>query len=161
MVVWRLSRKAHIRQPMSGEGARLYGGRWNHPGVPVVYTSESLSLAVLESLVNLSIPDLPDDLFSIRIVIPDDVGYDEIRVDELAKNWRTFPAPESLKDIGSEWARKGDTSALVVPSAVIPSERNCLINPMHTQARRIVVDAVEPFALDQRLFRKNKRPRKK
>jgi RES domain-containing protein len=161
MVVWRVTRKAHTQQPLSGEGARLYGGRWNHLGVPVVYASESLSLAVLEYLVNLSMPDLPDDLFSIRFLIPADFGHDEISTDKLPYTWRTFPAPEALKDIGTEWTKTGDTPLLLVPSVVIPSERNCLINPKHAFARKIVVDRIEPFELDERLSSRRRRTRKK
>jgi RES domain-containing protein len=161
MVVWRVARKAHTARPLSGEGARLYGGRWNHIGVPIAYTSQSLSLAVLEYLVNLSIADLPEDLFSIRIEIPDDFARSEIALDELPDTWRTYPAVEELKDIGTNWARKGDTPVLLAPSVVIPDELNCLINPMHARKREIVVDRVEPFALDERLFKKRSRARKR
>jgi|ERR1051325_1129053 len=160
MVVWRVTRKAHTAQPLSGEGARLYGGRWNHIGVPIVYTSQTLSLAVLEYLVNLSIADLPDDLFSIRIEIPDSFARREIAVDDLPNTWRMFPATEELKDIGTDWAKKADTPVLLVPSVVIPSEFNCLINPRHDLVRKIVVDRVEPFAWDARL-KKRRRPRKR
>lgn len=161
MRVWRVTRRTHTGQPLSGEGARLYGGRWNHIGVPIVYTSQTLSLVVLEYLVNVSIGHLPDDLFSIRIEIPDDLGQVEIGVDELPATWRTFPAPELLKDIGTDWANEGDTAVLLVPSVVIPSERNCLINPKHALAGRIVSDRIEPFALDERLFKTRRRARKR
>lgn len=161
MVVWRVTRKAHIAQPLSGEGARLYGGRWNHHGVAIAYTSQSLSLAVLEYLVNLSIEDLPKDLYSIRIKIPDDFGQPEIQIEELPATWRTFPASEALTDIGTDWVERGDTPILLVPSVVIPNERNCLINPKHTLARGIVVDRVEPFGFDERLLSSRTRARKK
>jgi RES domain-containing protein len=161
MVVWRITRKAHARQPLSGEGARLYGGRWNHIGVRVVYTSESLSLAVLEYLVNLPIRDLPKDLFSVRIKIPDALVQTEIRVDELPDNWRTFPAPEELKDLGTDWVTEGTTASLIVPSVVIPSEHNCLINPRHALAKEIAVESIQPFALDERLQAGPRQSRKK
>jgi RES domain-containing protein len=160
MLVWRVTRKAHIDQPLSGEGARLYGGRWNHVGVPLAYTSETLSLAVLEYLVNLSIGDLPNDLFAIRIEIPDDLDRTQIKVEELPTDWRTYPAPEELKDIGSDWAKEGKTPILIAPSVVIPHERNCLINPRHSLVRRIDVVATEPFSLDKRLSKTRKRARK-
>jgi len=160
MVVWRLARKAHTTEPLTGEGARLYGGRWNHKGVPIVYTSQSLALAVLEYLVNLSIPDLPDDLCSIQIKIPDNLAQIEIAIDELPATWRTFPGPEALEDIGSEWINKSETPVLCVPSVVIPSERNYLINPKHRLLSRIVIDRVEPFSLDERLVSKPKSRKK-
>jgi RES domain-containing protein len=161
MVVWRLSRKTHVEQPLSGEGAQRYGGRWNHVGVPVVYTSESLSLAVLEYLVNLPISDLPRDLVSIQIRIPDELRQREIRVNALPPNWRRFPATEKLKNLGTQWAQEGTTPLLAVPSVVIPNERNYLLNPRHALALTIVVVSIEPFALDERLYGARKPARKK
>ncbi|HEY8226028.1 MAG TPA: RES domain-containing protein [Pyrinomonadaceae bacterium] len=152
MFAWRLTRKAHADKPLDGEGARRYGGRWNHPGTAVVYTSESLSLAVLEYLVNLSIIDLPDDLVSIQFEFSETLSRSEVRVKDLPATWRTYPAVEELKDIGDEWVRLTRTAILVVPSAVIPNERNYVINAAHPESQEIVVIAAEPFALDPRLY---------
>lgn len=160
MLVWRVARQAHAEQPLSGEGARRYGGRWNHAGTPVVYTSASLSLAVLEHLVNLSINNLPDDLVSIQIEIPNDLRRTEISIKDLPANWRNFPAIEELKDIGADWALKEKTALLVVPSVVIPNELNYLINPAIDKARRIKIISVEPFGLDARLYPTRKPARK-
>ena len=160
MVVWRVTRRAHAEQPLTGEGARRFGGRWNHVGTSLVYTSATLSLAVLEYLVNLPISDLPDDLVSIQVQVPDDLARAEIAIDDLPENWRTFPASEELKDIGSDWVREGTTPFLSVPSVVIPNELNYLVNPAHKEARRVEVVSVDPFALDVRLYRARKRARK-
>ena len=161
MIVWRVTRRAHAEQPLTGEGARRFGGRWNHVGTSLVYTSGTLSLAVLEYLVNLPISDLPDDLVSIQIQVPADLARAEIAIDDLPENWRTFPAIEELKDIGTDWAREGKTPILNLPSVVIPNELNYLINPAHKETRRVKVVSVEPFALDVRLYRARKRARKR
>ncbi len=153
MLVWRVTRRAHAEPPLSGEGARRYGGRWNHIGIAVVYTSQSLSLAVLEYLVNLSMSDMPDDLVSVQIEIPDNLPRARIAVENLPGNWRALPAIEELKEIGSGWAQQAGTPILVVPSVVIPHELNYVINPKHPLSGRIVVSSVEPFALDSRLIR--------
>src|SRR4030095_6559496 len=160
MLAWRVTRQAHAAQPLSGEGARLFGGRWNHAGTPVVYTSASLSLAVLEYLVNLSISDLPDDLVSIEIKIADNLPRLETFINDLPKNWRAFPAVEELKDIGTDWGGEEDQPLLVVPSVVIPHESNYLINPAHPLINRIEIIAVETFALDSRLSHIRKPARK-
>lgn len=152
MVVWRLSLKAYADQPLSGEGARRYGGRWNHAGMPVVYTSGSLSLAVLEYLVNLSISDLPDDLVAIAIEVPDKLARVKISIADLPSNWRSFPGIEELKDLGTEWARKGKAAILAVPSVIIPNESNYLISPARDASRRVKILSVEPFSLDVRLY---------
>ena len=160
MLVWRLTREAHAQHartgdptnhPLSGEGARRYGGRWNHPGTAVVYSSSSLSLAVLEYLVNLHVEDLPVDLVAVTIEVPDDLPRSQIRVKNLPRNWRVFPAVEELKDIGTNWTRRNKTPVLIVPSVVIPTELNCLINPAHPQTARVKVASIKPFSLDTRL----------
>jgi len=151
MFVWRLTRRTHADDPLSGEGARRYGGRWNHIGVPIVYASESLSLAVLEYLVNLPLSDLPADLVSIQIEIPGTLPRTEISIDDLPDNWRTFPATDELKEIGTDWAQQAKTAILVLPSVVIPNERNFLLNPSHALARKFVVISIQSFTLDDRL----------
>ena len=160
MFVWRVTRKTHADEPLSGEGARRFGGRWNHVGTAVVYTSESLSLAVLEYLVNLPVSDLPDDLVSIKTQIPESLTVKRISVDDLPDDWRVFPAVEQLKDIGTDWARDEKTAILSVPSVVIPTELNYLINPAHEATRHIEIVSVDPFALDTRLFSAEKLGRK-
>jgi RES domain-containing protein len=160
MLVWRVTRKAHAEQPLSGEGARRYGGRWNHIGVAVVYSSQSLSLAVLEYLVNLPITDLPGDLVSIQIEIPNDLPRAAITIKGLPDNWRTYPSVEELRDIGTAWIHKATVPVLVVPSVVIPNELNYLINRAHPLSDGIEIVSVDTFALDTRLYSTRKPTRK-
>jgi len=152
MLVWRLTRKAHAE--LTGEGARRFGGRWNHVGTSLVYTSGTLSLAVLEYLVHLPISDLPGDLVSIKIKIPDNVKCAEIDIDDLPATWRAFPAIEELKDLGRDWLHAGKTAILTVPSVVIPNESNYLLNPAHPETKHFTMESVDPFSLDPRLYLK-------
>jgi len=161
MFVWRLTRKAHSDEPLNGEGARRYGGRWNHPGTAVVYTSESLSLSVLEYLVNLGLSDLPHDLVSIRFEIPTNLKQSSLTVDHLPRNWRTYPAVEELKDLGDDWFRRAQTPVLRVPSAVVPIESNYIINPTHPDSKRISISKREGFNPDTRLYLVKRATRKK
>jgi len=102
MIVWRICRGVRAPTAFDGEGARLYPGRWNHAGVPMVYCASSLSLATLEYFVHLDPPDLPDDLVSIRAEVPDRF-VEILDASSLPPNWRDTPAPDDLKDIGSAW----------------------------------------------------------
>ncbi len=151
MTIWRLSRRRHLRRAFSGEGARHYGGRWNSPGHPVVYASATLSLASLETLVHLGGLELPDDLFAIAAEMPEDLRITIVETKRLPRGWRKYPAPEALREIGDEWLRAGITAALSVPSAVIPGERNFLINPLHPEMERIAVGRAERFEFDPRV----------
>jgi RES domain-containing protein len=147
--VWRLCKRRHAA--LDGEGARIAGGRWNSRGTAVVYASDSLSLAALELLVHCDPALLPDDLVAILIAIPDWLALRRIEIAELPRSWRRHPAPAPLARIGDLWAEEMTSAVLSVPSAVVPGERNVLLNPRHPDFGRIRVGRPERFALDARL----------
>jgi RES domain-containing protein len=149
LIAYRLSRRAYVA--LDGEGARLYGGRWNPKGVPMVYAASTLSLAALECLVHFAPSTLPTSYVSVAIEIPDDVPTEEWTVVKLPKNWAETPAPASLQALGARWVREARTAVLLVPSAVIPGERNVLLNPRHPDAERIHGGKPLAFGFDSRL----------
>ncbi len=153
MRVWRICRAKWSQSAFSGEGARRAGGRWNHKGTRMVYTSTTLSLAALELFVHLDSEELPTDLVAVELILPTDVSSREIHAAALPQNWRAFPAPASLKEIGTTWAKTSDTLILNVPSAIIPRETNVLINPAHPEFSRIEPGTAEPFQYDPRMWK--------
>lgn len=153
MRVWRICAGRHAAKAYTGEGARLYGGRWNEPGVAVIYTAGSLALAALELLVHVEPSELPGNLVAIAADVPSDLTRTHVRVTDLPRNWRDYPPPVALQKIGLDWWRAGATAMLDVPSAVIPQERNYLINPTHPDLKRIAVGSPEQFKLDPRLWK--------
>lgn len=153
MRVWRIIPKLHLSQAFDGEGARRFGGRWNHLGTRVVYTSATLSLAALEFFVNLDRDTEPDQLVAISADIPDDLRMGHIDVSDLPKNWRSYPVPEELQDLGTAWVATASTTMLVVPSAVIPDERNYLLNPAHPDFKRFRLNKPEAFHFDPRMWK--------
>lgn len=150
MHLYRIARKKYIRD-LSGEGARLFGGRWNPKGLPVVYTSTHESLAALETLVHSPISNLPDDLQVAILKLADNFPVHVINKENLPDKWSQFPAPSTLKEMGRTWWELGKFPALKVPSAVIASEWNILLNPIHDQLDEIKIDEVRPFTFDPRL----------
>lgn len=149
--VWRITTAAYARSAFSGEGARLYGGRWNPKGVPMVYTAASQSLAMLEMLVQ-------DQALRARYVmiearIPGSMPIDRLRVDDLPSEWREVGARAKLQAIGAEWARKRRTAVLAVPSAIVPAESNYLLNPLHPDFKRIKVGKPATVKTDLRLIK--------
>jgi len=152
MFLYRISKSAHIRD-LTGAGAKLYGGRWNHRGMPLIYTSESRSLATVEYLVHLSLPEAPSDLSMATLEVPDDIVPEELNPSALPKNWRDSPAPVELADLGTKWARSRTSLLLRVPSAVIEHEYNILINPANDAMSRVKLVKVELYKLDERLMR--------
>lgn len=153
--LWRITTTAH--QAFDGEGARRYGGRWTPPGLRAVYASATLSLAALERLVHADTDLEPPHLVALPIDVDDDIDIAGIDVATLPSDWRTYPAPPALPRLGAAWLRESHTAVLSVPSAVIPHERNYVLNPAHADARRVVVGRGEPFSLDPRLWKHTKR----
>lgn len=152
MRVWRICRRRHAAAAFSGEGARLYGGRWNSQGVRVVYASPSLALAAVETFVNLE-PNLqPDDLVSIEAQLPGDHACERLELKHLPSHWHER-RDESLRKFGDDWIRRGGSAAMLVPSTAIRGEWNMLLNPAHPDLRKIKIHSPVPFVFDTRMFR--------
>jgi RES domain-containing protein len=150
MRVWRLARA--VFPALDGEGARLYGGRWNSRGNAVVYVSASRALAVLERLVGTDPEDVPSDLTIFEIELPDTLEIRTVSATELNATWRR-PRSALCHRIGNEWIARQATPALAVPSAIIPEERNYLVNPAHPDSIRVQLGGQTPFEFDPRLLR--------
>jgi len=148
--LYRIARTAVIND-LSGEGARLHGGRWNEKRVPVIYAAQSRALAALESLVHFPIVLAPRDLSICQITLPDDVPVTKLRKSALPDDWKANPPEAGTMQIGTKWALAGKTLLLIVPSVVVPDENNVLINPQHRDFRRIK-KRIEPFEFDPRLL---------
>jgi RES domain-containing protein len=151
LTAWRLVTARFAKSAFSGEGARLYGGRWNRKGVPLVYTAGTQSLAMLEMLVQDE--PLRARYVMIEACIPKGMTIDRIKAADLPSDWRELAAREKLQAIGTDWARKRSAAVLAVPSAVIPAETNYLLNPLHADFRRIRIGKPEKFETDLRLVK--------
>lgn len=154
MRVWRIASAAWAA--FDGEGARLHGGRWTPTGLAVTYTSATLSLAALERFVNLD-PDLePADLVFVHADLSSGISMQVVEIANLPANWREYPAPESLHAIGQQWLKSAKDAVLSVPSAVIPHERNYVLNPTHPDLARLTLSKPAPFSFDPRMWRPRK-----
>jgi len=148
--VWRLVTARYAATAFSGEGARLYGGRWNRKGVPMVYTAGSQSLAVLEALVQDQ--PLRARYLMIPAILPKSLNIERVAAERLPANWRSLATREELQAIGGEWAKARSSAVLAVPSAVIPAETNYLLNPLHPQFGRIEIGDTQELVTDVRLL---------
>ena len=150
--VWRIAKARHLTAPLSGEGARRYPGRWHPRGTPLLYTAQSLSLAALEVFVHLPAQHLlPSDLMAVRIRVPEAVSVASLSIADLPLGWDAVHPLPTTQTIGLEWAKQGNTCALEVPSAVIPWEKNLLLNPAHPEFPRVHVVFATPFRFDPRM----------
>jgi RES domain-containing protein len=147
---WRLVHARYVAHAFDGEGARLYGGRWNSPGRPAVYTAGSLALAALEVLVHMQSRKALSNYWKVRLAFDKSLGT-TVTVADLPPNWRQGRAPKETQAVGDRWLAEGVTPILQVPSVVIPEEWNYVLNPTHPQFAEIQQGVPEPFTFDPRL----------
>lgn len=150
MLVYRIVRDKYSYD-LSGEGAKLYGGRWNPLSTPVLYTAESKSLGVLELLVHLSNHKIPTTFKIVHINIPFDTLSEIPIVAELPIDWRKIPGPNELQRIGKKQLIDNNKLAIRVPSIILPSEYNVVLNPKHIKFAKVKIVEIEDFKLDKRL----------
>ncbi|MCL2931996.1 MAG: RES family NAD+ phosphorylase [Trichodesmium sp. MAG_R03] len=149
LTVWRISHKKYINIALIGEGCHCGKGRWNSKGTALIYTSATLSLAALETLVYMEIENFSNIFVSISLKIPDNFPIKQVNESLLPHNWRDNPSPEALASIGDQWFTSKTTVLLRVPSAIIPQEYNYLINPLHPDFEKISIAPPQPFTLDR------------
>ena len=148
LTLWRLTKAHYANTAFDGEGARLYGGRWNSPGRSVVYLAGSLALATLEILVHVKSQRELNGYAKIRVEAPANHVSD---VAALPGNWRQGRAPDDTRLVGDAWLEAGETLLLRVPSVVIREEFNYLLNPGHPAFGELTFGEAEPFSFDSRL----------
>jgi RES domain-containing protein len=141
---------------LSGKGAAITGGRWNRPGMPMLYCASHLSLAILESLVHLGTGrppprnryrievDIPDALWTARRIARTDPTF--------PADWDVHPARAGSMDYGSHWLAAKSELVLVVPSVAVPSEDNVLLNPAHSDFPAVRCRNIGRLDFDRRLF---------
>jgi len=149
MLLYRIA-KCIYADDLSGTGARLYGGRWNSIGKPMVYVASSRALAVLEVLVHLPPALLPDGYCLVTLKVPEDIQ--EMNNNLLPSNWQEFPEPAILRQMGDRFLNERKQLLFKVPSAIVKEEFNYLINPAHPDAGKIEIVDKQPFSFDERLI---------
>ncbi|CAA9236990.1 MAG: hypothetical protein AVDCRST_MAG27-1344 [uncultured Craurococcus sp.] len=152
---WRIATDApdYEADDLSGAGAKQTGGRWNERGLPLLYASESRALACLETVVHLNAGGLPLNRYLVEIAIPDPLWAAAQRETpaSLPVGWDAEPAGRASIAFGTQWLRAGRSALLVLPSVIVPEERNILVNPQHPASRGIAARKVRRWLYDARL----------
>jgi RES domain-containing protein len=151
MFVYRIAKTEYIHD-LSGTGAKVYGGRWSKKGIGIIYTSENRALATVEYLVHVPLSLFPGSISIATLKIPDGIAPKEVSISGLPANWREYPAPPEVAEMGTRWALANDSLLLRVPSAVVEHEWNILINPSHPDIKHVSISQTERFSLDARLL---------
>jgi len=152
LTAWRFTKAKHADGAFTGEGAREYGGRWNSPGTPAVYTAATISLGLLELLVHLEDVSILSSYVLFRADIKESL-IETLDDAILPSDWRACPTPAGTKAIGDKWFQEARSAVLSVPSAVTVLERNYLVNPAHPDFRKIKISDLFQYEFDPRLTR--------
>lgn len=154
VALWRIAKDTSefTADDRRGIGSSITGARWNRPGTPMVYSSPSIALACLETVVHFNAVELPLNRYLVRIDVPDDVWATREVVDPaVTVGWDAIPAGKVSMDRGVAWAEGMTSLLLVVPSIVIPQEWNVLINPAHPDEGLLTYTKQSRFTYDPRL----------
>jgi RES domain-containing protein len=148
-IFYRIVQAEWAASAMTGEGARLFGGRWNPPGMPAVYLAESRALAALEIIVNapVEVSALAWRIFEVEV--PGD-AIETVKPDDLPNDWQALPSSPGARRFGGDWLNKGRSMALRLPSAVIPEEHTLLLNPLHPDSGTLRISKPRKFQFDPR-----------
>jgi RES domain-containing protein len=156
MRAWRIASDTpdYVADDLAGAGAKITGGRWNRPGLPVLYCADTPSLACLETLVHLGAGGLPFNRYLVAIDVPDPIW----RVREahtsasLAVGWDACPAGKVSLDFGDAWLKSNRSAVMAVPSAIVPEDSVILINPQHPDSAGITASKTRKWLYDPRLL---------
>jgi len=153
MVVFRIEREKYLKSTLTGIGSSMSKGfRWNSFNTKLVYTAESRALAILEASVHLDLSeDLPIDRYFVEIEIPEQITIQEVKITDLPDDWNAKPPTIITQTIGDDFVFQNESAVLKVPSSIVPQEFNYLINPNHTDAKKIKVIGKIAMNFDQRL----------
>ena len=153
MLVYRLYKSTYITEPLSAEGARRAGGRWNPKGFPILYTSATPELALLEVVAHLN-PSFIPSFHLLVLDIPEE--YRTISISELHPDWPDEQPGEGLPSFLSDWLKQPDVLTVSVPSAIVSRSRNYLIHTLLPGfSAGVTIVENEPFRIDTRIIKVN------
>lgn len=150
MQAFRIAKRRLAAGAFTGEGARAHGGRWNRPGVPMVYAAQTRALAAMETLGHFRGAERRIAFVTFEIEIPERCVI-RLEAGDLPQGWRSQEPSAATQDLGSAWRREGRSVALAVPSVHIPQEFCVLLNPEHADSDKVIVSYPVDFEFDERL----------
>ncbi len=156
MKLWRIAAetRAYPATDMSGSGAAQRPGRWNGDKEPIIYSSLTISMAVLETAAHIDDTGLPLNRYLIEINVPTPIwaSREVVNPKKLPTTWVAIPAGRASVKFGSDWLLSLRSAILIVPSVIVPEESVVLINPRHADAPKIKAKNLRLFEYN-RLFR--------
>ncbi len=151
MLLYRIGQNKFIKD-LSGKGAGLFGGRWNYPGYNVIYTAETVSLAILEYIIKAGVVENEINQLSLAYInVEDNSSIINLDYKTLPKSWNSYPASDKLKKLGTDWLISGKSLLLKVPAVSAPDSFNILVNPTHPDFFNVSLAKIIKYQPDIRL----------
>lgn len=150
ITAWRITLERYAQAAMTGEGAKLFGGRWNPVGYPAVYLAEHLSLAILEMVVHVDSTDKIGNFVAVPVTFEQNSIY-PVPVSSLPENWSALPIPSATQQMGKQWLERNEYLVMQVSSSVVPIEANYVVNPLHKDFKRIEIGEPMVLRIDPRI----------
>lgn len=150
ITAWQITLEKYRQSAIIGEGAKLFGGRWNPVGYPAIYLAQHLSLAILEMVVHLDRSDKIGSFMAMPVTFEQKSVY-SVPNSSLPKNWSALPIPSSTQQIGRQWLERNEHLVMQVPSSVVPVEGNYVINPLHQDFKQIEIGEFRVLRTDPRI----------
>lgn len=151
MELYRITQEQYA-DDLSGNGARLFGGRWNSEGTFALYTSSSRSIALLETLAHTPAKMLEANNYQlITLSVPDNLVAEEIQYSSLPKEWASSHIHPFTKWLGDQFLHEGIHLMLAVPCVMLPEEKNYLLNPLHKDMKRVKIVHKRRIGFDHRV----------
>lgn len=151
MQIYRITQKEYA-EDLSGNGARLFGGRWNSEGFFALYASSSRSLALLETLAHTTAKMLDVRVYHlITLSTPDNIVTQKLSLKHLLPGWDAPDTRPFTKKIGDSFLTNKKELILEVPSVMMPEEINYVLNPLHEDMRQVKLVNKRRIYFDKRV----------
>jgi len=150
--IYRLTKARYADDAFSGDGSMRFDGRWHRRGVRIAYASDAPASALLEVIAHTEATSrLQHDYVLFEIRLDPDEHLLTVGPDLLPDDWRAVPWPACTQEIGTFWYDEQASVVFDVPSAVVPHQRNFVLNVVHPRFEELEINGPEPFEIDPRL----------
>ena len=151
MELYRITQEIYAGD-LSGNGAKLFGGRWNSEGLPALYAASTRSLALLETLAHTPAKMLQVKVYMlVTIIVPDTILPQVIDLRKLPDGWDAPDIRPFTQKTGDSFLLAKKNLLIAVPSVLLPEENNFVLNPLHPDAKKIKIVHSRRIHFDKRV----------
>lgn len=107
---------------------------------------------MLEILAHANIGRVPATHQYVIAEVPEGVSVEALEADALPQGWDAENRA-SARTVGDQWLLESRSAVLIIPSVIAKLDRNAIVNPLHPEAKKLIVSEPEKVIWDERLFK--------